>query len=65
MYTIAARTARSSARRFPPPWGRFAATGINGCATCRRSSGAQVWIMSSTTSAANRRSCPRPQPHQL
>ena len=55
-YTIAASTARSSTRRFPPPCRGTAGTGINGCATCQKSSGAQVRTISSTT---KRRSCRR------
>jgi hypothetical protein len=56
MYTIAARTARSLIRGVPPPCGRGGGTGINGCATCQKSSGAHVRIMSSIT---NRPSCRR------
>ncbi|MFI6333317.1 transposase, partial [Micromonospora chersina] len=41
------------------------ATGINDCATAHKPSGAQVWIISPTTSATKRRSSPKPQPHQL
>lgn len=55
-YTIAASTARSSARRLPPPCRRGGGTGINGCAACQKSSGAQVRTMSSITKP---RSCPR------
>src|SRR5207302_835771 len=62
-YTIAANTARSSARRFPPPCGLGGGTGIKGCTTRQKSSGAQVRTMSSTTTATERRSCPRPAPH--
>ena len=65
MYTIAASTARLSRLGVPPPCRRGAGTAINGRATSQKSSGAQVRTMSATTSATDRKSCPRSAPHQL
>jgi len=49
MQTIGASTALSLTRAVPPPCGRGGGTRNNGCATCQKSSGANVRIMSSVT----------------